>query len=316
MRLRAILALLCITGTAEAGDWVDFASTTPAGPSELMAGRGAPAVIRGRLSLPGPPGSPRGVIVIMHGSGGILEGREDAWSERVNSWGIGSFVIDSFGPRGIGSTGDDQSRLPLAASVADALNAFRLLARYPDVDPQRIGIMGFSKGGQVALYTALEPFRRAVLADGERFALHIALYASCSIPYKANAVTGAPLLLLLGGADDYTPAAHCERYADWFLAKGAPVSKIVHPGAHHGFDMPQPPRRLPRVQSARGCGLDIELEPVAGRRWDGTEVPADLIPAYLLGCMQRGATFGGDPGALGDSIEQVGKAAREFLARP
>ena len=34
--------------------------------------------------------------------------------------------------------------------------------------------------GQVALYTALEPFRRAVIDDDRRFAAHVAVYPYCS----------------------------------------------------------------------------------------------------------------------------------------
>lgn len=317
MRLKMIsLVLVLFASAASAGDWIEFESRTPSGPSELMAGSGAPVSIRGRLTFPEARGERFGAMVVMHGSGGIIEGRENTWADRLEAIGLASFVVDSFTPRGIQATGEDQSRLPLAASISDALNALRLLAQHPAVHPDRIGIMGFSKGGQVALYTALEPFRSAVAGPGQRFALHIALYASCSIPYKARAVTGAPLLMLLGGADDYTPAAHCDRYAEWFRARGAPTEVIVFAGAPHGFDLAEPPRRLAPVQSARNCGLDIELEPVMGRRWDGIEVPPEQIASYLKGCMQRGATFGGDPQALAGAIAAVERAARQALWRP
>jgi len=127
-----------------------------------------------------------------------------------------------------------------------------------------------------------------------RFALHIALYASCSILYLSSAVSGAPVYFLLGSGDDYTPAAHCARYADWFAAKGATVTQVVYPGARHGFDTPDPVQTLPRVQTARACGLEIELEPLQGRRWDsGAVVPNGEIEAVLRRCMQRGASFGG-----------------------
>jgi dienelactone hydrolase len=103
-------------------------------------------------------------------------------------------------------TATDQSQLPTAAHVADALAALRLLATHPRIDPERIGVIGFSKGGQVALYTALEPFRRAVIEDDRRFAAHVALYPYCGDWYMAERVTGAPMRWLLGGRDDYTPA--------------------------------------------------------------------------------------------------------------
>jgi dienelactone hydrolase len=293
-----------------------FASRTPAGPSDLMAGRGPETEIAGDLSLPpGEGGGRLPLMVISHGSGGILAGREGAWAERLRAMGIATFVVDSFGPRGIRSTGEDQSRLATAASVADAFAALRIAATHPRIDPARIGVMGFSKGGQVALYSALEPFRRGAPGDGRRFALHVALYASCSLPYLASATTGAPILLLLGGADDYTPAAHCVRYADWFRDRGSPVRVRLFDGAHHGFDVPQPPRFLSRVQSARDCGMDIVLEPPppTGRLWNGGVVPNAGITQYLRGCMTRGASFGGDAAALAGAIDEVREAVRRYL---
>ncbi len=242
------------------------------------------------------------------------EGREIAWASRLEAQGLATFVIDSFAPRGIASTGADQSQLSIAASVADAFAALKLLSTHPGIDPARIGVMGFSKGGQVALYTTLEPFRKGAIEGDLRFALHIALYASCSIPYRSNAVTGAPMVLLLGGADGYTPASHCRRYADWFREKGADVRMVVYDGAHHGFDSQARQQWLANAQTARECGLDIELEPVAGRRWDnGATVPAPEIGQYLRGCMKRGATFAGNGSALNAAIEEVKRAIAAYL---
>lgn len=298
-----------------------FPSVTPSGPTQFLAGDAPASVISGTLVFPNEGGDSAGerlpAMVISHGSGGILPDRELAWAERLRKLGVATFVVDSFGPRGIASTGADQSRLPLAASVADALHALGLLATHPRIDPTRIGIIGFSKGGQVALYSALEPFRRAVMADDdERFALHVALYASCSIPYMAEPVSTAPILLLLGGADDYTPSAHCTRYVDWLRARGGDVRLTVLEGAHHGFDLPSPPRFLPRVQSARGCGMDIWLSPVEARLWaDGRILQSDEIDAYLRGCMQRGGTFGGKPEALAQAIREVGTAVNRLSGR-
>ncbi|MBP0444472.1 dienelactone hydrolase family protein [Roseomonas sp. SSH11] len=295
---------------------LEFLSATPTGPSQMLAGTSPGTPITGVLAMPPRARGKVPAMIISHGSGGIRPGREMAWAERLNALGIATLVVDSFTPRGISATGADQSRLSLAASVADALSALRLLSTHPGIDASRIGIMGFSKGGQVALYTALEPFRRAVLPEGQRFALHVALYSSCSIPYKAEAVTGAPMLLLLGGADDYTPSAHCTRYAEWFRSKGSPVTMRVFEGAHHGFDVPEPPRFLSMVQSARDCGLDIGLESREGRIWHtGETIPGDAIPRYLRGCMQRGGTFGGDGRALAAAIREVEEAVRQNLLR-
>jgi dienelactone hydrolase len=283
---------------------VRFASSSPAGPTALMTGAGAAVEIVGTLSLP--PGTERlPAMVVMHGSGGVSDGREHAWAQRLGDMGVAAFVTDSFRPRGVNATAEDQSRVSTVAMVADAFNALKLLATHPRIDASRIGIMGFSKGGQVALYTALEPFRR-VVAGNLRFATHVPLYPSCALPYIANQITRAPMLVLMGGADDYTPAAQCERYIEWFRSKGAPIRSIVYPGAAHGFDTPNPVRHMPNVQASRECRMDIELEPVQGRRWDdGALVPPDRIGAYLRECTKRGAHFGGNPAALARATEDL-----------
>jgi dienelactone hydrolase len=293
---------------------IEFFSTTPNGPTQLMQRQAPETPIVGTLRLPKAASGKAPAMVISHGSSGILEGRDFAWASRLEALGVASFVVDSFSPRGIMSTASDQSQLSTAASVADAFAALTLLSTHPAIDPARIGVMGFSKGGQVALYTTLEPFRRGAVTGDLRFALHIAFYASCSVPYRAKAVTGAPIVLLLGGADDYTPAAHCRRYAEWFREKGADVRMVVYDGAHHGFDGPAPQRYLANAQTARDCGLDIELEPVAGKRWDtGASVPAPRIGEYLRGCVKRGATIGANGSALNAAIEEVRRAVAAHL---
>jgi dienelactone hydrolase len=294
---------------------IEFLSVTPSGPTELMEGKGAPVSIRGFLQLPSGNAKTMPAMVIMHGSGGILPGREGAWAERLNELGVATFVVDSFTPRGFSATGDDQSRLPLAASVADALNALNLLATHPGIDPQRIGIMGFSKGGQLALYTALEPFRRAVARNDLRFALHIAFYSSCSVPYLAKQTTRAPIVFLLGKDDDFTPSDHCRRYAAFFEKQGSPVSFHVFDAAHHGFDLPTPLRFLPRAQTAKDCGLDIDLEPrIMARRWsDDALIEPSGIQPYLRSCMKRGASYGGNADALAAAIREVQSSVRLHL---
>jgi len=316
------LLALCIGGAAAAeapggsGRIVEFTSLTPSRPSELLRGEGKPTTVQGELVLPAKGTRPYPAMVLSHGSGGIRADRERAWAQRLNALGVATFLVDGFGPRGIVSTAVDQSRLPIAASVADALSALRLLAADPAIDPARIGVMGFSKGGQVAVYTVLEPFRRALLGDGLRFALHVALYPSCSIPYLAERASPAPLLMLLGGADDYTPAEHCLRYAGLLRGAGSAARTVVLPGAAHGFDSRAPVVYLPAVQTARDCALDIELEPLQGRLQPGGEiVPPDAIPAHLRACVRRGASFGGNAEALASAIVEVEAAVRQHLLR-
>ena len=45
-----------------------------------------------------------------------------------------------------------------------------------------------------------------------------------------------PLLIQSGGADDWTPARHCEALVEKFSGRGSPMQIDVYPGAHHAFD--------------------------------------------------------------------------------
>jgi dienelactone hydrolase len=287
---------------------IEFRSVTPNGPTQLMR-RSYPSegiVVVGDLVLPPNAAARVPAMVIAHGSGGILPGREDAWARRLNAIGIASFTLDSFGPRGLKSTAMDQGRLSTMANLADALYALRLLATHPRIDATRIGVIGFSRGGQVALYSALEPLRHSVIGDELRFAAHIALYPSCSIPYRAKQVTGAPILMLLGADDDYTPPRFCRAYADWFRGKGAPVRISEYAGAYHDFDIADPPRFVSGLQTARACNAQVDVETATVRRLDtGEALRGPAVGEYLRSCTQRGATMGGNPAALAQAESDV-----------
>jgi dienelactone hydrolase len=48
-------------------------------------------------------------LVIHHGSGGISDDREGRYAREMVAMGVAGVVIDSFGPRGVRSTVQDQS---------------------------------------------------------------------------------------------------------------------------------------------------------------------------------------------------------------
>lgn len=294
---------------------VAFWSTSPASPTPYLTGvETARVPIAATLTLPRGGAERFPAVVLHHGSGGISAGREFAWVERLAEQGLATLLVDSFGPRGVRSTAEDQSQVSTVAMVADSFNALALLATHPRIDPDRIAVMGFSKGGQVALYTALEAFRRAAGIGDRAYALHVAFYPSCALPYLSRETTRRPLAVFLGGLDDYTPAAQCDRYVDWFRDRGSPVEVFRYAKAGHGFDTPGAPVRLNRVQSARACALDLELELVQGRRQDdGRVVAPGEIGNFLRGCSQRGATFGGHAPSLARAVTDLTQVLGKHL---
>jgi dienelactone hydrolase len=275
---------------------IEFESITPAGFYPLMQRSPSPkATISGALTLP--PGEAKvPAMVVAHGSGGVSSGREGRWATRLNDLGIAAFVVDSFGPRGINETATNQGQLSPAANVADAFAALKLLATHPRIDAARIGIVGFSRGGQVAIYTALEPLRRGVIDGDLRFAVHVPFYPPCNTLFVSDRITGAPIRFMLGGADDYTPASLCPRYVDWFRSMGAAADSILYEDAHHAFDGTARVQFINNLQTARNCDARYHIERGELQRFDTGEVLRgnEPIAAYYRGCIGRGATIGGN----------------------
>ena len=161
--------------------------------------------------------------------------------------------------------------------------------------------------------TALEPFRRAVIDDDRRFAAHVALYPYCSDWYTAAKVTGAPLLLLLGGRDDYTPAEACRGYAEWFKGAGAEATVITYAGSYHDFDSERAPRYEGGLVTGRACDMAVDLDHfTVARRGTGEDITA-TASRYGRDCLARGATIGGDAEARRRSREDVAAFLRRVL---
>jgi dienelactone hydrolase len=191
-----------------------FASWTPKTLPELMRGQGSAEAqnVTGHLFLP--PGETKvPAVLLVHGSGGLYSAMLDYWPKAFNAAGIAVFAMDSFGPRGVKSTADDQSQVPFTADTADAFAALKLLATHPRIDAQRIAVMGLSRGGITVQRSAVERIVASQkLPDGLRFAAHIPVYSGgCVGAFRLRVKPGvfakAPQLWLHGSADDYTGLA-------------------------------------------------------------------------------------------------------------
>jgi len=313
-------AVTTFAGGPQSGRY-GFASWSPRTLNELIQGNrtGTTVHVVGHLFLPS--GADRlPAVVLLHGSGGIYEALLEYWPQQFNAAGFAVFTLDMFGPRGVRSTVNDQSLVPFAADVADAFAALRLLATHPRIDPKRIAVMGFSRGGTATLRASVERLIAAQnLPDGLRYAAAIPTYAGgCSnvfrLVVKPGVFSKSPMLFIHGDADDYTPIAPCQDYAERIRAAGTPVEFAVIEGAHHKFDADDTrPRFLPRAgKTTIDCPLEIDIDTFyAYDRTTGARLQGQAYATMLKDCRASGANVEGNPRAR----DEAAQAAVAFLRR-
>jgi dienelactone hydrolase len=163
---------------------------------------GNPVAIAGVLRFPRTGMPPAPAVILVHGSAGIT-GNVDRWSAVLNRIGLATFVTDSFTARGIESTSADQAQLGRFNMILDAYRALAVLAAHRRIDATRVALMGFSRGGHVALYASLNRFVRMHGPQGVSFAAYLPFYAPCSATYIGDEdVSDAPIRLFHGSAAD------------------------------------------------------------------------------------------------------------------
>jgi dienelactone hydrolase len=260
------------------------------------------------FALTKPAGAgPFPAVVILHDCSGLgtkSSGAPWRWSTVLTGRGYVTIWPDSFASRGRPKGVCVDARPPRITHEERAGDAYAALAHLrslPFVDAERVAVMGGSHGGSSTLATIVN-----APGSAERgnigFAAAIALYPRCgrsfgswtvrrrtdagrvNLAYEGAFKPRAPLLILIGEIDDWTPAEPCRMLAAAAQAAGYPVEIKVYPAAHHSFDSKAPIRY------------------VAGRI--NVHAPTG-----------RGATTGGNAEAWEDAIGRVERFLSQHLAK-
>ena len=259
----------------------------------------------------GQPSERLPALLFVHGSGGPLPHHE-IWLSWFRSLGMATAQADHFEPRGKASAVGGHIRLTGAAMAVDALNILNALATHPRIDPDRIAIMGASKGGGVTLYTAWKPLQQAIAPD-HTFAAHIALYPTC-VRFEKPDMTGSPIIVIVGALDEWTGFRDCERSVADLRASGfADVGFHLLPGATHGFDSARPYRLVKNAYNVTECRFTITA--------DGREIAGDdhmdtpkAKQRALSNCASKGASYGGDDAATALAKDHIAAFVSRVLA--
>jgi dienelactone hydrolase len=287
--LLALVMLPSVT-TAQAAsagmEWVSFDSA-PVQPDQ------APVTLRGLLARPDGDG-PFPAAVFMHGCSGMLTAsgalasRFRGWTTLLVEQGFVVLLADSFNPRGIQQecTVSPQPVSQTRDRPGDARGALAFLQAQRYVDPARVALIGWSHGGGSTLATIVGPLPDPpeseppvpVLAGGPWFRTAVAFYPGCVTASRpARVASSAPLLILQGDADNWTPPEPCRRLVDRATESIHPIELKLYEGAYHAFDEPNSPLHT---------RTDVPLAGVRGQIYVGTDPAAradalQVVPAFL-----------------------------------
>ena len=257
MRWCAILLMIAVPyGSALSQQDVKF----PAAPSTRIANTGEVEAV---FTLPPNAGQKVPAVVIIHTRGGYNAGHSELYAAPLRQIGIATLdvILSRYSLRAH----------PPSDFVPHAFGALKYLLSHPRIDSSRIGIMGMSLGGILAIYTASEILASEHLGGTPvRYVAHAGLYPVCNIHERVirgqqkrllnayDKFTGAPVLLLAGGKDQYDDPDSCQQ----FIAALPAVAKshfslIYYADATHGWDQGRNNRvYTPSACKGRGCDVD------------------------------------------------------------
>lgn len=269
-----------------------------------------PLDVKSKLYLPRNRKDPVSAVIISPSSGGVEKERELYYARNLAKSGIAVLIVDSFKSRGLTNSVYDQSVLETWQMVNDAIGGLKFLSKDNRINSKKIGIMGVSKGGSVAMDTAHTIVGRWAGVIGIRFAAHIAISPDCNWTFRSNKTTGAPIYFMLAELDDQTLVSACVNKAKRLSEAGNKfVKTTIYKGAHHAWEeLGKEPEYDPNVENFSECRVWVENNGKM-RSADTNEIidDEDWYGWASENCKKLGAT------CCGGTREQKQKAMQDII---
>jgi dienelactone hydrolase len=176
--------------------------------------------------------SPSPYVVFLHGCGGLHLDNVRHWADFFSRRGVGVLMVDSFTARGRQEACSEGGPQWSRRRADDAASALAWLRQQDFVRADRLALMGQSQGGTAVLLAAQ---KRA--ASSAQIVGAIAMYPACAGAVRNQMQFDKPLVVLMGDADTWTPAAACQELKALQEHPSA-MELTVYPGARHSFDNP------------------------------------------------------------------------------
>ena len=228
------------------GEDIEISSASPVNFHQAIcaAEEMSPTLVDGKLFLPRGIEGPLPLVIVCPGSLGVAASHL-AHAEALCDHGFASFVLDSFGARHVTSTVANQTQFSFAASAYDVLAAYQTLSQRPEIDAERIGAQGHSRGGSAVLTAATRRFADAVLSPGEGLKGVLPAYPWSGQQFLDPRIGKTEARVLMGDRDDWCSAAQVQSHVQAIRLSGGKVSMRLFGGAGHGFDRGPPFEDVP-----------------------------------------------------------------------
>jgi dienelactone hydrolase len=276
---------------------------------DIVAGKAAPAVmLHAQLFMPTGAKKPCPVVIILPGSGGVSPAML-VHAEKLTGAGIAAFVVDPFTGRGVENTIAVQQQFSFAASSWDVFAAMKVLNRLPNIDPKRIGAMGYSRGGIAVIQAAMATLATPALGDLPHLSAVVAGWPWCGFQFSNPSVGQTALRMVAADHDDWASVVQCQAYFNAIRARSPAASLRIVKDAHHGFGYGMPEKQWPEAMKAmlapvvyfndQGVMLDV---------WSGEPKPGlddHAIISQLASYITRGVTVGSKDGQMADFMQDM-----------
>lgn len=241
--------------------WAMNASAVPVRTVEVKLPSAEPGIeLRAYWTPPPTSATNSAAIIALHGCDGLPANRalvgypRNRYVKMLSDAGAGVLYVDSFGSRGEGSIcaiKPAQRDITELNRRLDVVGALQWLAQQPGVDAHRLGVVGWSHGGQTVLAAADASADAVQQAPIKPVAL-VAFYPGCTSFEKAFRYEAvAPLLVMSGELDNWTPAAPCRRLTQRLQGGAQPVHYVQYPDSYHAFDSARPVSERDNVGGTR-----------------------------------------------------------------
>lgn len=304
-----------VLGNGVIGIALKVPSARPFTYEDIIAGRSGQAVtLDAKLFLPA--GTPRfPAVVIVPGSGGV-NAQQIRHAQYLTSAGIAALLLDPFGGRGIRDTIADQAQVTFAESAYDVLAAAKALAALPEIEPARIGAIGFSRGGHAVAMAAMAPVAAAVLGQGGHLAAVMPAYPWCGYQFLKPRSGLTAVRFLVGANDDWVSPVQCQAQAVAMMQGSERVSIRLFADAVHGFDQEgRPVQNQP--EAIKALDAPIAYMDEKGVFWDfyvDQKVPG-ANDAYWQRAAAPFLSRGAKVGSSGDQPQQFAADMVSFFTR-